>query len=182
VQPPADDRSWIEPLSSTQVIALILGLTIGVVLIWAVPILAIPLAWPWLFLVPGWVVVRRIAPDLPAPAQIGVGVVTSTYVSAHLVEVVATVGGFGRAAVLVSIGLLVLATAIVVRLRHRWLAPWSMPSLRALPGSIGASLGTMHPRGSWPPPSASWSHRCLARMDGERHQTGSCRAAGTGAT
>ena len=107
MQPPADDRSWIEPLSSTQVIALILGLTIALVLVWAVPILAIPLAWPWLFLVPGWALVRRIAPDLPAPAQIGVGVVTSTYVSAHLVEVVATVGGFGRAAVLVSVGPLV---------------------------------------------------------------------------
>jgi hypothetical protein len=140
VQPPADDRSWIEPLSSTRVIALILGLTIALVLIWAVPILAIPLAWPWLFLVPGWVVVRRIAPDLPAPAQIGVGVVTSTYVSAHLVEVVAGVGGFGRAAVLVSIGLLILATAIAGRLRHRWLAPWSVPPLRALPRSIGAAL------------------------------------------
>jgi len=140
VQPPAGDRFGIDPLSSTQVIALILGLTVALGLVWAVPLLAIPLAWPWLFLVPGLVVVRRVAPDLPGPGSVGVGAVTSTYVSAHLVELIATVGGFGRAAVLVSVVLLVLATVTFARVRHRWLAPWSMPPLRAIPGSVRRSL------------------------------------------
>jgi hypothetical protein len=140
VQPPADDRFGIDPLTSTQVIVLILGVTVALGLVWAVPILAVPLAWPWLFLVPGWVIVRRVAPDLPAPAMVGVGVVTSTYVSAHLVEGVATVGGLGRAAVLVSIVLLVLLTVLMARVRHRWLAPWSMPPARAIPSSIARSL------------------------------------------
>src|SRR5262245_10447500 len=94
VQPPVDDRSGIEPLSTRQVIGLIGAVAVGVVLVWAIPIVAVPLVWPWLFLVPGWVLVRRVAPELPAPAQVGIGVVASTYVSAHLVELVATVGGF----------------------------------------------------------------------------------------
>jgi len=140
VQPPADDRPGIEPLSTTQVIALIVGLAVGVAAAWAIPTLAIPLVWPWLFLVPGWVLVRRVAPDLPAPAQVGVGVVASTYVSAHLVELVARVGGFDRVAVLVSVVLLVLLTVLILRARHRWLAPWSMPAPRAMPGAIRRSL------------------------------------------
>jgi hypothetical protein len=140
VQPPADDRFGFDSLSSTQVIALILGITVLLGLVWSIPLLAIPLAWPWLFLIPGLVVVRRVAPNLPGPGQVGVGVVASTYVSAHLVEAIATVGGFGRAAVLVSIVLLVLGTVIVTRIRHRWLARWSMPPLRAIPGSIERSL------------------------------------------
>ena len=140
MQPPADGRSGLEPLSSTQAIGLIVGVTAGLALIWAVPILGIALAWPWLFVVPGWVLVRRMAPDLPAPAQVGVGVVASTYVSAHLVELIALVGGFDRVSVLVSIAVLVLATAVLVRARHRWLAPWSMPTPRSIPGVIADSL------------------------------------------
>jgi hypothetical protein len=140
VQPPADDRFGIDPLSSTQVIALILGLTVALGLVWSVPPLAIPLAWPWLFFVPGWVVVRRVAPDLPRPGQVGVAVVASTDVSAHLVELIATVGGFGRAAVLVSIVLLVLGTVLAARVRHRWLEPWSMPPVRGIPASIQRAI------------------------------------------
>jgi hypothetical protein len=136
VQPPVDDRSGIEPLSTAQVIGLILALALGVALVWAIPILAIPFVWPWLFVVPGWVLMRRVAPDLPAPAQVGVGVVASTYVSAHLVELVANVGGFDRVAVLVSVVLLVLATVVIARARHRWLAPWSMPAPREIPATI----------------------------------------------
>jgi Uncharacterized membrane protein (DUF2298) len=140
VQPSAGDRFGIDSLTSTQVIALILGLTLALGLVWSIPVLAIPLAWPWLFLVPGWVVVRRVAPDLPAPATVGVGVVTSTYLSAHLVEGLASVGGFGHATVLVSVVLLVLLTVVVARVRHPWLAPWSMPRLRSIPGSIERSM------------------------------------------
>jgi hypothetical protein len=145
VQPPADDRFGIDPLSSTQVIALILGLTVALGVVWAVPAMAIPLVWPWLFFVPGWVVVRRVAPDLPRPGQVGVAVVTSTYVAAHLVEVIASVGGFGRAAVLVSAVLLALGTVLFARLRHRWLAPWSLPAVRWIPSSVQRSMGADAP-------------------------------------
>ena len=88
VQSPADDRSGFDPLPSTPVIVLILGLAGSLVLAWSVPILAVVLVWPWLFAVPGWVIVRRVAPDLPRPGVVGVGIVASTYLSAHSVELV----------------------------------------------------------------------------------------------
>ena len=79
-------------------------------LAWSVPILSVVLVWPWLFAVPGWVLVRRVAPDLPRPGVVGVGIVASTYLSAHLVGFVSGLDGFGRIAVLVSVLLLALAT------------------------------------------------------------------------
>jgi hypothetical protein len=140
VQSPTDDRPGFDPLPSTPVLALILGLTAGLVLAWSVPILAVVLVWPWLFAVPGWVLVRRVAPDLPRPGVVGVGVLASTYLSAHLVELVSRLDGFGRVAVLVSAGLLVLATVLMARLRHPWLAPWAIPALRDVPGEVRKGL------------------------------------------
>ncbi len=140
MHPTTDDHFGIDPLPSTPVIALILGLTAGLTLTWSVPIVAVVLVWPWLFAVPGWVLVRRVAPDLPRPGVVGVGVVASTYLSAHLVGLVSRLDGFGRPAVLVSVALLVLATVILTRIRHRWLAPWDMPAARAVPGAIRQAL------------------------------------------
>ena len=140
MQSPTDDRSGFDPLPSTPVIALILGLTAGLVLAWSVPILAVVLVWPWLFAVPGWVLVRRVAPDLPRPGIVGAGIVASTYVSAHLVELVSRLDGFGRIAVLVAVLLLVLTTVLLTRLRHRWLAAWSFPALADIPSEVRRAL------------------------------------------
>ncbi|HXU74205.1 MAG TPA: hypothetical protein VN947_33145, partial [Polyangia bacterium] len=136
MQSPDDDRSGIDPLASTPIIALILGLTGGLVLSWSVPILSVVLVWPWLFAVPGWVLVRRVAPDLPRPGVVGVGIVASTYLSAHLVEFVSRLDGFGRVAVLVTVALIVLATVVLTRIRHGWLAPWSFPSVGDVPAEV----------------------------------------------
>ena len=140
MHPTTNDHFGIDPLPSTPVIALILGLTAGLTLTWSVPIVAVVLVWPWLFAIPGWVLVRRVAPDLPRPGVVGVGVVASTYLSAHLVGLVSRLDGFGRPAVLVSVALLVLATVILTRIRHRWLAPWDMPAARAVPGAVRQAL------------------------------------------
>ena len=141
MQSPTHDRLGLDPLPSTPAMVLILGLTAGLVLTWSIPVLAIVFVWPWLFAVPGWVLVRRVAPDLPRPGIVGVGVVASTYLSTHLVELVSRIDGFGRVAVLVAAGLLVLATVVLTRLRHRWLAPWSSPAVRDVPGEIRRALG-----------------------------------------
>jgi len=140
VQSPVDDRSGFDPLPSTPALVLILGLTGGVVLAWSVPILAVVLVWPWLFAVPGWVLVRRVAPNLPRPGIVGVGIVASTYLSAHLVELVSRVDGFGRIAVVVAAGLLVLGTVGVTRIRHPWLAPWSFPAVDDIPAEVRRAL------------------------------------------
>ena len=140
MQPPVDDRSGFDPLPSTPALVLISGLTAGLVLSWSVPILGVVLVWPWLFAVPGWVLVRRLAPDVPRPGIVGVGIVASTYLSAHLVELVSRLDGFGRVAVLVAAGLLVLGTVVLTRVRHPWLAPWSFPAVRDIPTEVRRAL------------------------------------------
>ena len=137
---PAEDGFGFDPLPSTPALGLILGLTAGLVLAWSVPILAVVLVWPWLFAVPGWVLVRRVAPDLPRPGVVGVGIVASTYLSAHLVELVSRLDGFGRIAVLVAVLVLVLTTALLTRIRHPWLAPWSFPAVADIPSEVRRGL------------------------------------------
>ena len=95
------------------------------------------LAWPFLFVLPGWLLVSRAAPALGAPGRLAVGVVASIYVSAHLVNVVATVtGGFGCDAVLVSIFLLAAASYVLATAPLPWLAPPPRVSVRAVVGEI----------------------------------------------
>jgi hypothetical protein len=96
------------------------------------------LLWPLLFVVPGWVVVRRVAPDLPIPGAFGVAVVASVYLSAHLVDVVARFTGFGPAAVIASVAILAIATALFARIDHRWLAPVERPSLEGIRATLRA--------------------------------------------
>lgn len=95
------------------------------------------LAWPFLFVVPGWLLVSRAAPALGAPGRLAVGVVASIYVSAHLVNAVATVaGGFGRDAVLFSILLLAAVSYVLATAPLPWLAPPPRISARAVVGEI----------------------------------------------
>src|SRR4029077_4016788 len=100
VEPPA--RKATAPLSARTGLALALGIVLAGLVAWAVPITSIVLIWPILFAIPGWVVVKRVAPDLSAPGVVGVAIVTSTYVSAHVVDVVARAMGFGRPAIVIS--------------------------------------------------------------------------------
>jgi hypothetical protein len=137
---PAKGRFGFDRLAPTPTVGLVLALTAGLVLAWSVPILAVVLVWPWLFAVPGWVLVRRVAPDLPRPGIVGVGIVASTYLSAHLVELVSRLDGFGRIAVLVASLVLVLATVVLTRIRHPWLAPWSFPAVADIPSEVRRGL------------------------------------------
>ena len=77
---------------------------------------------------PGWVVIRRIVPDLPVPGVIGAAIVTSVYVSSHLVNVVARVTGFGPESVIVSAVILAFASVVVEQIHHRWLTPIPRPT------------------------------------------------------
>jgi hypothetical protein len=140
VQPPSDDRSPTEPIDSTASIVAMLAAAGALVATWNVPILGVIVAWPFLFFIPGWVMVRRIAPDLPRPGSVGVAVVTSVVLSTHLVSVVGHLADVGRAAVLVTTVGLATATVVFARLRHRWLAPLVLPSPRAFPGALRHAL------------------------------------------
>jgi hypothetical protein len=79
--------------------------------------------WPILLFVPGWVLAARVAPDLSPPGRGGLAVVSSIYLSSHLVNVLALAGGFGRAAILASTGLLLALTWVLAAAPLRGLAP-----------------------------------------------------------
>jgi hypothetical protein len=95
---------------------------------WAVPIASVVLIWPVLFFIPGWIVIRRVAPSLPAPGAVGGAFVASVYASAHLVNVVARLTGFGREPIVVSAVVLALGALAFAILPFRWLAPLDRPS------------------------------------------------------
>ena len=140
MESPADTAAasdaGIEPLPGRAVLALILAIVVGGALAWAVPLSAVVLIWPLLFFVPGWVVVRRLAPDLSAPGTVGVALVASTYGSVHLVNVIARVGGFGRGSIILSAIVLALACVVFARIRHRWLAPLERPTVARIAASV----------------------------------------------
>ena len=131
----------IDPLPPRSLAALLVGLAGGVALTWALPPLGFVLIWPVLFAIPGWVIVSRAVPDLPVPGRVGVAIVASVYASAHLVNVVARIGGFGRPAVLASAAFLVLGTVVLARVRSRHLAPLRTPSVRGLKVAFRRDLG-----------------------------------------
>jgi hypothetical protein len=110
------------------VVATLLAIFIAALVAWLVPPAAIALVWPVLFFIPGWVVVQRVVPDLPRPGAVGVAVVSSVYLSAHLENVVARVGGFGRASIIETAVILAVGALVVARLRHPLLAPLARPS------------------------------------------------------
>ena len=104
--------------------AALAGIGAAVVLAVAlVPVLAIPLAWPFLFFIPGWVVVGRVAPSLTAAGRTGIAVIASLYLSAHLTYLVGIVAGaYARPAVLIVYAALV-GLSLVLAWRW-WRAPY----------------------------------------------------------
>ena len=139
---PAIDPAPIgmQPLARRAV--MVVGALIGIAVVgaWLVPPAGILTAWPFLFLIPGWMVVNRVVPTLPAPGRLGLAIVISVYLSAHLVNVVARVDGFSRGAVLVSVAALAIATVVLARFRHPWLAAPRWPSIDGAAAGFRADL------------------------------------------
>jgi hypothetical protein len=95
---------------------------VAVLAVALVPALAIPLAWPFLFVVPGWIIVGRVAPTLTAAGRTGVAVITSLFLSAHVTYLIATVaGGYARPPVIATFAVLV---GLSLFLAWRW---WRVP-------------------------------------------------------
>ncbi|MEA2632065.1 MAG: hypothetical protein QOE66_2284 [Chloroflexota bacterium] len=128
MEPPAQNDG-ASPAAWGSIVAVLLGIAAAALIAWVVPVTAVLLIWPVLFFIPGWVVIRRVVPDLPLPGAVGAAIVTSVYASGHLENVVARVIGFGRGSIIVSAVLLAVAAVVVARLRHRWLAPLGRPTV-----------------------------------------------------
>ena len=80
VEPPVDDAGAEPPLTGAERLSavdwpspataagVLIAIAVGAAVAFAVPLSAIVLVWPILFFVPGWVVIRRVVPDLPRRA------------------------------------------------------------------------------------------------------------------
>ena len=78
VEPPADepaaragrdDAATMPPPSPRALVAAAAAILAASLIAWLVPLTAVVLVWPILFFVPGWVVIRRVVPDLPLPER-----------------------------------------------------------------------------------------------------------------
>jgi hypothetical protein len=92
------------------------AIAIGLVAAWIWPPLAIGTVWPFLTVVPGWALVAwacRGRARIPATGRLGLAVVLSVAISAHLTWWLATlVGGYGREVVFGAAAML--ATPVVM--------------------------------------------------------------------
>ncbi len=181
VEPPADEptaragpdasASVPPPPNLSTIVAAVAVILAAAWIAWLVPLTAVVLVWPILFFVPGWVVIRRVVPDLPLPGAVGAAFVTSVYVSAHLVNVVARVGGFGRWLDRRQ------RAAAGARLARRDRAPPSMAgaarATRPAPGSSPRSVPTVRPGSSRPRPAWSSSSSWAATAGRRRPTAGS---------
>ncbi len=125
---------------------------IAFALAWLAPPLAIAIAWPFLFAIPGWLLVSRVVPRLGPAARLGVGIVTSTYVAAHLANVVGlAAGGFDRPVALATAGLLAAASLVLAAAPLPFLAPppsldprGALPAMRREPAPFAlAAFGAL---------------------------------------
>jgi hypothetical protein len=80
---------------------------------WLIPPLAVLLVWPLLFMVPGWAVIGWARPRMAATGRLGLAIVLSVALSAHLVywQALAT-GGYRRETIFVVAALLALPIPI----------------------------------------------------------------------
>jgi hypothetical protein len=97
-------------MSGNAAAALSVGAVCGAGLIaaWLVPGLAVIAVWPFLFLVPGWVLVAWLRPRISATGRLGLAIVLSVAISAHAVYWLSLLlGGYDRASVFAVTALLV---------------------------------------------------------------------------
>jgi hypothetical protein len=80
---------------------------------WLEPALAVVVVWPLLFVVPGWAIVGWVRPRIAATGRLGLAIVLSVALSAHLVYWVAIAsGGYRRETIFAVAALLALPIPI----------------------------------------------------------------------
>ncbi|HEX6655336.1 MAG TPA: hypothetical protein VF153_03900, partial [Candidatus Limnocylindria bacterium] len=81
---------------------------------WLVPGLAMVFVWPFLFVVPGWMLVAWLRPRIAATGRLGLAMVLSVAISAHLVYWASLLlGGYDRSVIFLVTGLLALPLPLV---------------------------------------------------------------------
>jgi hypothetical protein len=89
-------------------------LAAGLIGAWLFPPLAIVAVWPFLFLLPGWLLVAWLRPRIAATGRLGLAIVLSVVISAHLVYWLSLLyGGYDRISVFAVAGLLAMPLPVV---------------------------------------------------------------------
>jgi hypothetical protein len=82
---------------------------------WVIPPLAIVVVWPFLFVVPGWALMAWTRPRISATGRMGIAIVLSVAISAHLVYWLSiATGGYRRETIFAAAFLLALPIPISV--------------------------------------------------------------------
>src|SRR2546426_2681297 len=91
------------------VAAVVAALLLGLAAAWVVPILSVLVVWPLLFVVPGWGLLAAAGPRIAGTGRLGLAIVLSVAISAHLVYWLAVAtGGYRRETIFAAALLLAL--------------------------------------------------------------------------
>lgn len=105
-------RRTLQPLAAALAALLVAA---GLLAAWIQPALAVIFVWPLLFLIPGWAIVSLARPRIPATGRLGLAVVLSVTVSAHLVYWLAiATGGYRRETIFVAAAILAVPIVVAV--------------------------------------------------------------------
>ena len=111
------------------------GLAAALGIAYVLPPLAVVAVWPFLFLVPGWTLLTLARPRIDAAARLGLAVILSVAVSAHLVYWLSVAFGYRRETVYLAAAVMALPLPIAA-----WRgSPGSGSSLSA--GRLARSIG-----------------------------------------
>ncbi|MEX0625466.1 MAG: DUF2298 domain-containing protein [Chloroflexota bacterium] len=97
--------------------AIVAAVVVGGALLaaWVEPAVAVLVVWPLLFVLPGWAIVGWVRPRIAATGRLGLAIVLSVALSAHLVYWVAlATGGYRRETIFAVVALLALPIPIGV--------------------------------------------------------------------
>jgi hypothetical protein len=111
--PPAAASS-VTTGSARLTLSVLVGIAAALAAAYVVPPLAIVVVWPLLFVVPGWALVTVARPRIDAVGRLGLAIVLSVAISAHLVYWLSMVIGYRRETIFVATWLLALPAAFVV--------------------------------------------------------------------
>lgn len=117
--PPAEATPPISPRRGSPALATraaggLLALAILLAAAWIAPPLAIIVIWPLLFVIPGWTLIASAGPRISATGRLGLSIILSMAVSAHLCYWLSlALGGYGRGTVFMVAAVMGLPAAVL---------------------------------------------------------------------
>jgi hypothetical protein len=132
-------RQWAAALATVVAV----GIGLGAAWIW--PIVSVATVWPYLFVIPGWALVAwacRGRARVPATGRLGLAIILSVAVSAHLAWWLATLtGGYGRETVFMVAAVLALPLPIAAWRTANGAQGWFADGIGSASRSLRRNVG-----------------------------------------